>query len=69
MTTKKDVFGMGSMEAMISKMFRKVDNIVWDMTTNSIGMIQDALNNIVEMFVLDHVNCVAYHVTNKSIRI
>lgn len=41
MTTKKDVFGMGSMEAMISKMFRKVDNIVWDMTTNSIGMIQD----------------------------
>ena len=27
----------------------------------------DALNNIVEMFVLDHVNCVAYHVTNRSI--
>lgn len=41
MTTKKNVFGLGSMESMMSNMFRKVENIVWDMTTNSIGIIQD----------------------------
>lgn len=29
----------------------------------------DALNNIVEMFMLDHVACEAYHITNTSIRI
>ena len=42
MTSKLNkAMGFGNMESMISNMFRKVENIVWDMTTNSIGMIQE----------------------------